>query len=53
MCDPETGNIEPTCIKDCEAAFKNCGNDEGDCADPRAFRNISEDDTAASCDSLF
>lgn len=51
MCDPETGSVEPVCVTDCLDAYVNCGNEEGSaaCADPGVYRNISEDETAASC----
>jgi len=40
MCDPETGNTLPTCIKDCQDAYEKCGNDTEVCEDIRVYRNI-------------
>ena len=51
MCDPESGEVEPVCITDCEDAFLNCGYEEaGDCSPDSGYRNLSEDTSANSCD---
>ena len=53
-CDPETGEVIPVCLTDCELAHSNCGNDPEECTKDRTpYRNLSEDDTADSCDSLI
>ena len=34
VCDPETGEVYPPCMSDCDKAFGTCGVDSSKCSDP-------------------